>query len=124
MAMVVVSALFGVLVATKFVLPDLLGEQHGRPGTLALQTTRKASCSGFSATLSLPFCITLYRGLRSGPFSAAGLDGGCRDLEFLRRPAGMGSGLRGFGQPLEWAEFPLIVACLWCSASSLRSFSL
>src|SRR5207245_6507805 len=66
---------------------------------------------GFSATLSSPVEMARYRGLRSGLFSAAGLDGGCA-----------GSGISvfvlpgwilvcaGFGQPLEWAEFPLIVA--------------
>ena len=77
LAMVVVSALFGVLVATKFVVPDFLGEQRGQPGDAYATTTRRASCLVSLVTLSSPFCTTRCRGWRSGPFAAAGLDGGC-----------------------------------------------
>src|SRR5258708_4038868 len=111
-AMVVVSAIFGTLVAVKFVLPDFLGgaawTTWGRPRYNHTQ----GSLFGFLGNAFFAFLYHAVPRLAERPVRSRWLGWWLFGIwNFCVVLPGWVLVCAGFGQPLEWAEFPLIVAC-------------
>jgi cbb3-type cytochrome c oxidase subunit I/cbb3-type cytochrome c oxidase subunit II len=112
LAMVVVSALFGVLVATKFVLPDFLGGTAWTTWGRLRYNHTQGILFGFLGNAFLAFLYHAVPRLAERPVLSRGLGWWLFGIwNFCVVLPGWVLVFAGFGQPLEWAEFPLIVAC-------------
>ena len=112
LTMVVVSAVFGIIVATKFVLPDFLGgEAWATWGRLRYNHTQ-GILFGFLGNAFLAFLYHAVPRLAERPVLSRKLGWWLFGIwNFCVVLPGWVLVCAGFGQPLEWAEFPLIVAC-------------
>src|SRR6266850_2175834 len=111
-AMVVVSAIFGTLVAAKFVAPDFLGgEAWATWGRLRYNHTQ-GILFGFLGNAFFAFLYHAVPRLAERPVRSRRLGWWLFGIwNFCVVLPGWVLVCAGFGQPLEWAEFPLIVAC-------------
>ncbi len=111
MAMVVVSALFGVLVATKFVLPDFLGGAAWATWGRLRYNHTQGILFGFLGNAFFAFLYHAVPRLAERPVLSRRLGWWLFGIwNFCVVLPGWVLVCAGFGQPLEWAEFPLIVA--------------
>jgi cytochrome c oxidase cbb3-type subunit I/II len=112
LAMVVVSALFGVLVATKFVLPDFLGGAAWATWGRLRYNHTQGILFGFLGNAFFAFLYHAVPRLAERPVRSRRLGWWLFGIwNFCVVLPGWVLVCAGFGQPLEWAEFPLIVAC-------------
>jgi cytochrome c oxidase cbb3-type subunit I/II len=112
LAMVVVSALFGALVATKFVLPDFLGGPAWATWGRLRYNHTQGILFGFLGNAFLAFLYHAVPRLAERPVRSRRLGWWLFGIwNFCVVLPGWILVCAGFGQPLEWAEFPLIVAC-------------
>ena len=111
LAMVLVSALFGVLVAVKFVLPDFLGGAAWTTWGRLRYNHTQGILFGFLGNAFLAFLYHAVPRLAERPVFSRRLGWWLFGIwNFCVVLPGWVLVLAGFGQPLEWAEFPLIVA--------------
>src|ERR1700694_207928 len=111
LAMVLVSALFGVLVAVKFVLPDFLGGAAWATWGRLRYNHTQGILFGFLANAFFAFLYHAVPRLAERSVVSRRLGWWLFGIwNFCVVLPGWALVLAGFGQPLEWAEFPLIVA--------------
>jgi cytochrome c oxidase cbb3-type subunit I/II len=113
LAMVVISALFGILVATKFVLPDFLGGASWTTWGRLRYNHTQGILFGFLGNAFFAFLYHAVPRLAERPVVSRRLGWWLFVIwNFCVVLPGWILVCAGFGQPLEWAEFPLIVAAL------------
>jgi len=111
LAMVVVSALFGVLVAVKFVLPDFMGGAAWATWGRLRYNHTQGILFGFLGNAFLAFLYHAVPRLAERPVLNRKRGWWLFAVwNFCVVVPGWILVFAGFGQPLEWAEFPLIVA--------------
>ena len=111
MALVIVSALFGALVALKFVLPDFLEETAWTTWGRLRYNHTEGILFGFLGNAFLAFLYHAVPRLAERPVLSRKLGWWLFGIwNFCVVFPGWVLVFAGFGQPLEWAEFPLIVA--------------
>jgi len=111
LAMVLVSALFGALVALKFVLPDFLGGAAWTTWGRLRYNHTQGILFGFLGNAFLAFLYHAAPKLAERPVFSRRLGWWLFGIwNFCVVLPGWILVFAGFGQPLEWAEFPLIVA--------------
>src|ERR1700719_2154722 len=109
--MVVVSAVFGIIVATKFVLPDFLGGAAWTTWGRLRYNHTQGILFGFLGNAFLVFLYHAVPKLAERPVFSRRLGWWLFGIwNFCVVLPGWILVFAGFGQPLEWAEFPLIVA--------------
>ncbi len=109
--MVVVSALFGTLVAVKFVLPDFLGGAAWATWGRLRYNHTQGILFGFLGNAFWAFLYHAVPRLAERPVLSRRLGWWLFGIwNFCVVLPGWILVCAGFGQPLEWAEFPLIVA--------------
>ena len=112
LAMVVVSALFGILVATKFVLPDFLGGAAWATWGRLRYNHTQGILFGFLGNAFFAFLYHAVPRLAERSVRSRRLGWWLFGIwNFCVVLPGWVLVCAGFGQPLEWAEFPLSVAC-------------
>jgi cbb3-type cytochrome c oxidase subunit I/cbb3-type cytochrome c oxidase subunit II len=112
LAMVVVSALFGAVVATKFVLPDFLGGAAWTTWGRLRYNHTQGILFGFLGNAFFAFLYHAVPRLADRAVRSRRLGWWLFGIwNFCVVVPGWILVCAGFGQPLEWAEFPLIVAC-------------
>jgi cytochrome c oxidase cbb3-type subunit I/II len=111
LAGILVSALFGLAVALKFNAPDFLGQASWVTwGRLRFDHTQ-GILYGWLGNLFLAFLYYAVPYLTRRPITNVRLGWVIFVLwNFVAVPAGWTLVLAGVNQPLEWAEFPLVVA--------------
>src|SRR5260370_14104873 len=111
LSMVLVSALFGALVALKFVLPDFLGGAAWTTWGRLRYNHTQGILFGFLGNAFLAFLYHAVPKLAQRPLVSRRLGWWLFGIwNFCVVLPGSFLLFAGFGQPLEWAEFPLIVA--------------
>lgn len=120
LAMVIISALFGIIVATKMNWPGFLGET----AELTWGRVRYAHTQGiFFGWLSNAFIAFLYYGVpRLAGRSVTSTSLGWVIFvawNLLAVLPGWALVLAGYSQPLEWAEFPIIIDGVLIAAMAL-----
>jgi cytochrome c oxidase cbb3-type subunit I/II len=111
LAMVVVSALFGAIVATKFVLPNFLGGAAWSTWGRLRYNHTQGILFGFLGNAFFAFMYHAVPWLAERPVLSRSLGWWIFGVwNFCVVVPGWILVCAGFGQPLEWAEFPLIVA--------------
>ena len=112
LAMVVVSALFGIVVAAKFVLPDFLGGAAWATWGRLRYNHTQGILFGFLGNAFFAFLYHAVPRLAERPVRSRRLGWWLFGIwNFCVVLPGWILVCAGFGQPLEWAEFPLVVAC-------------
>ncbi len=111
LTLVVLSALFGALVAVKFVLPDFLGGTGWTTWGRLRYNHTQGILFGFLGNAFLAFLYYALPRLAEQPVLSRRLGWWLFGIwNFCVISPGWVLVFAGFGQPLEWAEFPLIVA--------------
>src|SRR5260370_242308 len=112
MAMVVVAALFRTRVEVKVVLPDFLGGAAGTTWGRLRYNHTQGILFGFLGNAFFAFLYHAVPRLAERPVRSVRLGWWLFGIwNFCVVLPGWVLVCAGFGQPLEWAEFPLIVAC-------------
>ncbi len=120
---VVISVLFGILVATKFTFPEFLGGHAWLTWGRLRYNHTQGILFGWLGNAFLAFCYYVVPRLANRPVSSRKVGW---FLFWIWNFAVVLSGwtlvLAGFSQPLEWAEFPLVVAAFVVLAFILMVF--
>jgi cytochrome c oxidase cbb3-type subunit I/II len=107
---VLISALFGILVATKFNFPTFLGAHAWETWGRLRYNHTQGIFFGWLGNAFIAFCYFVVPRLTNRPVTSRKLGWGLFWLwNFVVVLPGWILVCAGFSQPLEWAEFPIIV---------------
>lgn len=107
---VLISALFGILVATKFNFPAFLGGHAWETWGRLRYNHTQGIFFGWLGNAFIAFCYYVVPRLTNSPVTSRRLGWALFWLwNFAVVLPGWVLVLSGFSQPLEWAEFPLVV---------------
>src|SRR5271155_3706769 len=110
---VLISAFFGILVATKFNFPEFMGGHAWETWGRLRYNHTQGIFFGWLGNAFIAFCYYIVPRLTNGPVTSSRLGWGLFWLwNFAIVLPGWVLVVSGFSQPLEWAEFPLIVDVL------------